>query len=81
MSEEVSANAGGIETDALFVDEGFGTLDESALDRAVSALQELSNANRIVGIISHVPELKNRIERQIVVKKTKGKGSGTELVV
>lgn len=81
MSEEVSANAGGIETDALFVDEGFGTLDESALDRAVSALQELSNANRVVGIISHVPELKNRIERQIVIKKTKGKGSGTELVV
>lgn len=81
MSEEVSANAGGIETDALFVDEGFGTLDESALDRAISALQELSNANRIVGIISHVPELKNRIERQIVIKKTKGKGSETELVV
>lgn len=81
MSEEVSANAGGIETDALFVDEGFGTLDESALDRAVSALQELSNGNRIVGIISHVPELKNRIERQIVVKKIKGKGSETELIV
>lgn len=81
MSEEVSANAGGIETDALFVDEGFGTLDESALDRAISALQELSNADRIVGIISHVPELKNRIERQIVIKKTKGKGSGTELIV
>ncbi len=81
MSEEVSANAGGIETDALFVDEGFGTLDESALDRAVGALQELSNANRVVGIISHVPELKNRIERQIVIKKTKGKGSETELVV
>ena len=81
MSEEVSANAGGIETDALFVDEGFGTLDESALDRAVGALQELSNANRVVGIISHVPELKNRIDRQIVIKKTKGKGSETELVV
>lgn len=81
MSEEVSANAGGIETDALFVDEGFGTLDESALDRAISALQELSNANRVVGIISHVPELKNRIDRQIVIKKTKGKGSETELVV
>lgn len=79
MSEEVSANAGGIETDALFVDEGFGTLDESALDRAIRALQELSNANRIVGIISHVPELKNRIERQIVVKKTKG--SETELII
>lgn len=81
MSEEVSANAGGIETDALFVDEGFGTLDEAALDRAVRALQELSTANRIVGIISHVPELKNRCERQIVVKKDKQKGSRTELII
>lgn len=81
MSEEVSANAGGIEMDALFVDEGFGTLDEAALDRAIRALQELSTANRIVGIISHVPELKNRCERQIVVKKDKLKGSRTELIL
>lgn len=81
MSEEVSANAGGIEMDALFVDEGFGTLDETALDRAIRALQELSTANRIVGIISHVPELKNRMERQIVVKRDKLKGSRTELVL
>ena len=81
MSEEVSANAGGIETDALFVDEGFGTLDEAALDRAIRALQELTTANRIVGIISHVPELKNRCERQIVVKRDKLKGSRTELII
>lgn len=81
MSEEVSANAGGIEMDALFVDEGFGTLDEAALDRAVRALQELSTANRIVGIISHVPELKNRMERQIVVRRDKLKGSRTELII
>lgn len=81
MSEEVSANAGGIELDALFVDEGFGTLDEAALDRAIKALQELSSANRIVGIISHVSELKNRMERQIIVKKDKLKGSRTELIV
>lgn len=81
MSEEVSANAGGIEMDAMFVDEGFGTLDEVALDRAVRALQELSTANRIVGIISHVPELKNRMDRQIVVKRDKLKGSRTELVL
>jgi exonuclease SbcC len=66
--------------DAMFVDEGFGTLDESALERAVRALQELSTASRIVGIISHVPELKNRIERQIVVKKEKLKGSSTEMI-
>ncbi|MBP3459218.1 MAG: SMC family ATPase [Lachnospiraceae bacterium] len=81
MSEEVSANAGGIEMDAMFVDEGFGSLDEGALDRAIRALQELSTANRIVGIISHVPELKNRMDRQIVVKRDKLKGSRTELVL
>lgn len=81
MSEEVSANAGGIAMDAMFVDEGFGSLDENALDRAVRALQELSTANRIVGIISHVPELKNRMERQIVVTRDKIKGSRTEVVV
>lgn len=81
MSEEVSANAGGIRIDAMFVDEGFGSLDEGALDRAIRALQELSTANRIVGIISHVPELKNRMERQIVVKRDKLKGSRTELVL
>ncbi len=81
MSEEVSANAGGIELDALFVDEGFGSLDEAALDRAIRALQELSTANRIIGVISHVPELKNRMERQIVVRRDKTKGSRTEVVV
>lgn len=81
MSEEVSANAGGIAMDAMFVDEGFGSLDESALDRAIRALQELSTANRLIGIISHVPELKNRMERQIVVSKDKINGSRTEVVV
>lgn len=74
-SEEVSANAGGIRMDAMFVDEGFGSLDENALDRAVSALQELSGTNRIIGIISHVPELRERLERQILVMKDKIRGS------
>lgn len=81
MSEEVSANAGGIETDALFVDEGFGTLDEAALERAIKTLHELSTANRIVGIISHVPELKNRMEKQIVIKRERGRGSAVEMIV
>ncbi|MCH5280648.1 MAG: SMC family ATPase [Lachnospiraceae bacterium] len=81
MSEEVSANAGGIETDALFVDEGFGTLDEAALERAVKTLHELSSTNRIIGIISHVPELKNRMEKQIVIKRERGRGSAVEMIV
>lgn len=75
MSEEVSAGAGGLRMDAMFVDEGFGSLDENALNRAIRALQELSGTNRMVGIISHVPELRERLDRQILVLREKGKGS------
>lgn len=75
MSEEVSASAGGLRMDAMFVDEGFGSLDENALNRAIRALQELSGTNRMVGIISHVPELRERLDRQILVLREKGKGS------
>ena len=67
--------------DAMFVDEGFGSLDESALDRAIRALQEMSATNRTISIISHVPELKNRMERQIIVTGDRIKGSRTEVVV
>ena len=80
MSEEISQSAGGIELDAMFVDEGFGSLDEEALKRAIEALQELSTANRSIGIISHVAELKLRMEKQIVVKHDKLKGSRVEII-
>lgn len=53
------------------MDEGFGALDEESLDRALDALISLSGGNRMIGIISHVEELKSRIDRQIVVERTK----------
>ena len=61
--------------DTLFVDEGFGSLDGDALSKAYSTLAGLTEGNRLVGIISHVTELKERIDRQIVVTKEKSGGS------
>ena len=65
--------------DTMFVDEGFGSLDEEALNQALKALNGLTEGNRLVGIISHVQELKERIDRQIVVKK--GTSGGSRAVV
>lgn len=58
--------------DSMFVDEGFGSLDEEALEQAMKALTRLTEGNRLVGIISHVSELKEKIEKKIVVTKCKG---------
>ena len=65
--------------DTLFVDEGFGSLSENALELAMKALTGLSEGNRLVGIISHVSELKARIDRQIVVTKDRTGGSRAEI--
>lgn len=81
LSDEIQSSAGGIQLDAMFVDEGFGSLDEESLNQAVNALQQLTEGERLVGIISHVTELKERIERQIVVTKQKAGGSSVEIVV
>lgn len=75
LSDEVQSSAGGIRIDTMFVDEGFGSLDPEALDQAYKALSGLTEGNRLVGIISHVTELKDRIEKQIVVKKNRSGGS------
>ena len=64
----------------MFVDEGFGTLDEDVLSKAMNALAGLTEGNRIVGIISHVNELKERIDKQIIVTKDKAGGSKVKLV-
>lgn len=76
LADEMQAAAGGIRLDALFVDEGFGSLDDEALEQAVRTLNGLTEGNKLVGIISHVSSLKARIDRQIVVSKTRG-GSST----
>lgn len=81
LADEIQASAGGIQVDSLFVDEGFGSLDEETLQQAIRALANLSAGNRLVGIISHVAELKERIEKQIVVKKDISGGSMAHIVV
>lgn len=79
LSDEVQSRAGGIRLDTMFVDEGFGTLDEDALEQAMRALTELSDHGRLIGIISHVGTLSRRIDRQIVVTKNGTAGSRVEL--
>ena len=71
LSDVIEAFAGGIELGVLFLDEGFGTLDSQALDTAVTTLRQLAGGQRTVGIISHVEELKERIEKKVMVIKDK----------
>ena len=82
LSDEIQSYAGGIQLDAMFVDEGFGSLDEESLNQAVKALEGLAGGNCMVGIISHVPELKERIEKKIVVTKNRSReGVGSTAVI
>ena len=80
MAEEVQASAGGIRLDTMFIDEGFGSLDAESLNQAMQALADLAEGDRLVGIISHVAELKERIDRQIVIRKMPSGGSQAEIV-
>ena len=79
LSDEIQSAAGGVRLDAMFVDEGFGSLDDGARDQAMKALSDLTSGNRLVGIISHVADLKDRIDRKIVV--TKGRSGGSQAVI
>lgn len=81
LSDEIQSSAGGIRLDTMFVDEGFGSLDDESLAQAIKALSSLAEGNRLVGIISHVGELKDKIDRQIVVRKEKAGGSNINIVV
>lgn len=81
LSDEIQSMAGGIRLDTMFVDEGFGSLDGESLQQAMRALVSLSEGNKLVGIISHVAELKEKIDKQIIVTKEKTGGSKVEIVV
>ena len=70
LSDVVQSQSGQIQMDAMFIDEGFGTLDENALQSALELLSELASGKRLIGIISHVHELEERIDKQIMVSKT-----------
>ena len=67
LSEVVQAYAGGIRLDTIFIDEGFGSLDPEALDLAIDTLLALQESGRMVGVISHVPELRERIDVRLEV--------------
>lgn len=79
LSDQVQMSTG-IRLDTLFVDEGFGSLDPEALSKAYSTLASLTEGNRLVGIISHVAELKERIDKQIIVTKNRDGGSTAEII-
>lgn len=71
LSDVVQSNSGGVSLETMFVDEGFGTLDPQSLDSAIDSLLDLQSGGRLVGIISHVEELKERIDAKLEVKATK----------
>ncbi len=81
LADEIQSSAGGIKLDTMFVDEGFGSLDEESLAQAIKALTSLAANDRLVGIISHVNELKQKIDKQIMVTKDKTGGSAIQIIV
>ena len=80
LSDEVQMSTG-IRLDTMFVDEGFGSLDSEALNKAYLTLAGLTEGNRLVGIISHVDALREKIDKQIVVKKDRSGGSSASISV
>lgn len=78
LSDTVSSNMGGVQMDALFIDEGFGTLDRKSIDSAMDTLLNLSGSNKLVGVISHREELIENIPQQIKVSKGK---NGSKVVI
>ncbi|WP_053366358.1 AAA family ATPase [Bacillus sp. FJAT-27245] len=80
LADVVQANAGGVSLETMFIDEGFGTLDPESLEQAIDALIDIQSSGRLVGIISHVPELKERIDARLEVISTQT-GSKTEFVI
>lgn len=69
LSDEIQSESGGIRLETMFIDEGFGSLDDKALDKAVEALTELGSGDCLIGIISHVGRLKEMINKRIVITR------------
>jgi exonuclease SbcC len=80
LADVVQSYAAGIRLETIFIDEGFGTLDEEAMDKALETLMKLGEGGRLVGIISHVPELRGRIDARLEVRPTE-KGSVARFVM
>ncbi|KIL47830.1 AAA family ATPase [Jeotgalibacillus campisalis] len=80
LADVVQSHAGGVSLETMFIDEGFGTLDPESLDQAIESLMDIQSSGRLVGIISHVPELKERIEARLEVEQTKT-GSTTKFIL
>ena len=79
LADEISSRAHGIQIDTLFIDEGFGSLDEDALHQAITTLTGLGEGQKLVGIISHVAQLRQRIDKQIIVKRQSHGNSHVEI--
>ena len=80
LSDEIMTSNGGIQIDTMFVDEGFGSLDDETLNKALETLNNLTEGNRLVGIISHVTQLKENIDKQIIVEKNCLKRSKIKII-
>ena len=81
LADVVTAQAGGVQLDTLFIDEGFGSLDPDTLDDVMSVIDDLRGRGRVVGIVSHVPELKERVAERLSVRRTRPDGPSTVHVV
>ena len=81
MSDVIQSYQGGVKIDTMFIDEGFGSLDDESLSKAIDTLIELQKSGRIIGVISHVQELKTAIPAILQVDKTKEGYSQTEFII
>jgi exonuclease SbcC len=77
LADQIQANTSAINLDIMFIDEGFGSLDDHSRSQAIKVLKRLSNGDKLIGIISHVTELKQEIDNQLIVRKN-DKGSHVE---
>ena len=80
LSDVVQNFSGGVKLETMFVDEGFGSLDNESLEKAMEILLALTEGNRLVGIISHVDELKEKIDKKLLIKRDK-QGSNVEIII